>query len=276
MTQARARFAPDGRIRAALYSVLWRCSEIGGRPGNAFLFVAAGLLRADELHLARQEEWSDHNASVPAVDFGLWGDEQRFYERFLRPSERVLLAGCGTGRDLIALSAMGYDVVGLDQSPAAVELARMHLARRGMSVPVRTGDVESAELDDNFDAVIFAGGCYSFVRDSQVRIAALRRIRAHLPPGGRVLLFYHPFTGQSRIGRWLVRTSARLARADWSPEPGDVFSRYRSNSRAVRYRHDFEPAELAAECAAAGLRVVADEEFKPVLRFAAALPASTG
>jgi SAM-dependent methyltransferase len=261
-----------GLGRGSLYRALWTCSRVGGKPGNAFLFVAAGLLRADDLQAAALEEFRDFGTSALEVDEGLYVNEKQFYARVLPPSGRVLVAGCGAGRDLIALRALGYDAEGLDPLPAMVDHARAHLARRGMTAPIHTSTVQDAVLEGSYDAVILSNGCYSFIRTARARVATLRRLGPCLSAGGCVIFSYFPFTRQSALGRWLIRTSARLARADWSPEPGDVFSRHSAGERILRYRHDFTREELAGECTAAGLRIVAEQERIGTLRFAAAVP----
>ncbi|MFP4643332.1 MAG: class I SAM-dependent methyltransferase [Spirochaetales bacterium] len=45
-------------------------------------------------------------------------------ERFDMPGGRVLDAGCGTGKSAVWLAERGFDVVGIDLSPAAVAQAR--------------------------------------------------------------------------------------------------------------------------------------------------------
>ena len=257
-------------MRRALSRLLCACGRVPGQIGNAFLYIAVGLRRASELDAGSLEEWNTFTVSNADADSGLEPDEQRFYSKFLRPSDRVLLVGCGGGRDLVALCSRGHDVSGIDLSPAAVESARAHLARRGLAAQLRVGAVQRAEIEGDYDAVIFSLGSYSCVRGAQARIGTLDRLRRHLAPGGRVLVSYHPFTKQSPVGRWLVRTSARVSGADWQPERGDVFSRHGNTTRVLRYRHDFTQEEFARECAAAGLRVIADEAGVDILRFAAA------
>ncbi len=41
-----------------------------------------------------------------------------------KPKGRVLDLGCGPGRDLVAFQEMGYEVTGLDATPAFVEMAK--------------------------------------------------------------------------------------------------------------------------------------------------------
>lgn len=259
-----------GVSRATLYRALWASSGLPGQFGNAFLYLATGLLRAQELDAAARDEWIDFSISDEDVDAGLSRDERQFFECHLRSGDRVLLVGCGAGRDLLALDRLGYLVDGLDHSPQVIAIARAHLARHRAAAALHTGTIESAALDRRYDAVIFSNGCYSLVRGARRRAAALARVADHLVPGGRVLISYHGFTRQSAVGLWLLRTSARAARADWSPEPGDAFWRHRPG-RTLRYRHHFTREELNAEIEAAGFRRIPDEHLDGSLRWVAAV-----
>ena len=266
----RRSFAPRGSLRAPLYRVLLASAEGLFKAGNGCLLFAAGLLRREELQAASVDQYRRFNVSAVDVDAGLSPAELDFYGRFVRAHSRVLLAGCGTGRDLIGLQLMGHDVTGLEPVPEVVQLARGHLERRGITASVELGLIERSQLRDRYDAVIFSNGCYSLLQSSLLRVETLRRIAGHLAPGGRVIVSYHPARGQSRIGRWLTRTAARLAASDWIPEKGDTFSRDLYVAGLIRYHHAFAPGEFASECEAAGLTVLADEPYGEGYVFAAA------
>lgn len=238
--------------------------------GNGCLFAAAGILRRDELQAASVDQYRRFNVSAIDVDAGLSPAEQHFYDRFLFPRSRVLLAGAGTGRDLIALHLLGHEVTGLEPVAEVVELARQHLGRRGIAATVERGLIESSELRGRYDAVIFSNGCFSLLQDSRVRIATLRRVTAHLAPGGRIIVSYHPARSQSRIGRWLTRAAAQVSRADWTPENGDTFTRDAYVAGLIRYHHAFRPGEFARECEAADLALLADEPYGEGYVFAVA------
>ncbi len=264
------RFLPQSRGRALAYRALLGSARYLYKAGNGLLFAAAGLLRQTELQAASIDQNRFFNLSAFEVDAGLSPCEQHFYQKFLRDKDRVLLVGCGSGRDLIALQSLGYDVTGLEPIPELVDLARQHLARRGMSAPVHAGLIQSAELGGPYDAVIFSNGCYSCLQGTQVRVASLARVSRQLSKQGRVIFSYRPAARQSRLGRWLTRATARIVGADWWPEPGDTFTHDLHVPELVRYHRSFEPDELAKECAAAGLMVVADELSDEGFRFAAA------
>jgi SAM-dependent methyltransferase len=266
------RFGPKPGVRSIAYRLLWACSDAFLRAANGCLFIAAGLLRLDERQSASREEWRRLNLSSYDVDAGLTPAEREFYSKFLKQSDRVLLVGCGSGRDLLALRLLGYDVTGIDQVPTLVEAALGHLARHGITAPVRTGEIEAADIDGSYDAVIFSGGCYSYLSSSRTRLAALARVRASLGHDGRVLVSYHTHRQQSGIGRWLTRISARLSGADWSPEAGDTFWRHHLVPGVLSYCHVFEREEFQRECTTAGFNVLAQERFDDLFCYAAMMP----
>ena len=245
------------------------------KAGNGCLFAAAGMLRSDELQSISVDQHGVFNPSASDVDAGLSPAERQVYGQYLRQADRILLVGCGTGRDLIGLRLLGYDVTGLEPVPEVVERARQHLARRAVSARVETGLIQTANLDGRYDAVIFSNGCYSLLQGSSIRIATLSRIARHLSADGRIIVSYQPARKQSSIGRWLTRTAARLSAADWTPEPGDTFSRETTGTGPVRFHHAFAPDELARECESAGFTVLADDLYDEGYRFATAVRASS-
>jgi SAM-dependent methyltransferase len=264
-------FAPAGPVRGLAYRLLWGCSDTLHSAANACVCVAAGLMRQADLEANARLLWREYFAADDEVDFGLDRWERRVYTEILRPSDRVLLIGSGTGRDLLGLRELGYDVTGLESVPELVELSRQRLARRGVTATVLAGPVQTVELGGRYDAILFSSGVYSYLPGMAARVATLERLEDHLSSDGRLLVSYLTFVGQSPLSRWLTGVSARLAHADWKPEPGDIFSRDRVASRAVRYEHGFLPDEVASECTAAGLRVVRDRLESQPFRCAVAV-----
>ena len=74
----------------------------------------------------------------------------------LRPGERVLDVGCGPGRHALALAEAGLDVVGVDISPAFVDLARRAAGTAGgtPTASFECLDARALPFDGEFDAVI--------------------------------------------------------------------------------------------------------------------------
>jgi SAM-dependent methyltransferase len=220
-------------------------------------FLAGGLLRFETLGRHAAENWRHFGAAQtePELAGGLFNWEQMFYGPFLRAGDRVLVVGCGSGRDLIPLLEQGCRAEGVEPVAECADRARARLAARGLSAPVYTADIATAALTGCYDVVIFSWLCYGYIPQRARRVAVLRRVRDHLAGGGRVLISYILAEPAPRRSTWrLARLAAQLSRADWRPEYGDVFA-VRPDTRRIHFEHHFAPAEIEAEARAAGLAV---------------------
>jgi ubiquinone/menaquinone biosynthesis C-methylase UbiE len=103
----------------------------------------------------------------------------------LRPGERVLLLGVGTGLDLPLLPA-GVRAVGVDLSAAMLARARARLPLADREVTLIVGDAQEPPVEaGTFDAVVL-NLILSVVPDGR---ACLRAALAALEPGGRGVVF---------------------------------------------------------------------------------------
>jgi len=66
---------------------------------------------------------------------------------------RIAVPGCGAGWEVAELVQRGFDVVGLDYTPAAVERTLAHLASKGLTAEVVQADVLSYTPSVPFDAI---------------------------------------------------------------------------------------------------------------------------
>jgi trans-aconitate 2-methyltransferase len=100
----------------------------------------------------------------------------------IRGDERVLDAGCGTGRVTAALvdRLLRGEVVAVDGSPAMVEQARERL---GDDVDVRVADLLELELDRPVDAIL-STATFHWIADHDRLFA---RLLEALVPGGRLV-----------------------------------------------------------------------------------------
>lgn len=107
-------------------------------------------------------------------------DMAALYQRFcehLRPGASVLDAGCGSGRDALAFSKLGYYVVAFDASPKMVAAARQ---RAG--VPVHQMTFETMKFDQTFDGI---WACASLLHVPRSRLSNVLEILASiLEPAG--------------------------------------------------------------------------------------------
>lgn len=119
----------------------------------------------------------------------------------LRPADRVLEIGCGTGLNfgLIVkrLDATRGRLTGLDFSSDMLDRARRRVERRGWrNVSLVYDDATQFDLPTRFDAILF-GYSLTMIPDWG---AAIERAHAHLNPGGRmVVLDFGRFEGWGPI-----------------------------------------------------------------------------
>jgi len=249
-------------LRAGLQACLFGCGRFLDRAATLAFYAAAGTARIENLRRAIQRQWEEAGAleSDTSILPGLMGWEQDFYLRFLRPGDRILVVGCGTGRDLIALLDLGYRVEGLDVGPECVARAHLVLDKRGLVAPLYAGAIETVELAGSFDVFIFSWFCYSYIPQSERRIGVLRRVKGHLNPGGRLLISYQVLPRvPRRLPIRLAQLVARITGSDWHPEYGDLLLPSWRDRSFAHYEHSFQPGAIEAEAQAAGLRVVFHE-----------------
>src|SRR5437879_6256755 len=146
-------------VSFVLLSSAARALDLAGRTA---IHLAAGTLRLRDLRRAITDAWEEFGRSEDAILGGLMPWESALYDRFLSPADRILVVGCGTGRDVIALLKRGHRVEGLDHGARAIALARRMLEREGLSAELYTGPIETVALPGSFDAFIFSWFCYGY------------------------------------------------------------------------------------------------------------------
>jgi 2-polyprenyl-3-methyl-5-hydroxy-6-metoxy-1,4-benzoquinol methylase len=106
----------------------------------------------------------------------------------LPAGSRLLDVGCGSGWMSEYFARLGYEVKGIDISPALIEMSRDRVARVPYDVDHETTlrcsfavhDIESAPLAETFDAVL----CYDSLHHFEDEAAVMRHLAAMLPVGG--------------------------------------------------------------------------------------------
>lgn len=129
---------------------------------------------------------------------------------------RVLDPGAGAGEHTIALTALGYDVLGIDLSPSAVAYARRNAADKGVPT-ARFEVVDVLTLADTgvdelgvFDTVVDSALFHVFGTAPEARAAYVRGLHRVCAPGGRVHILALSDTEPGfgpRIGESILRDS---------------------------------------------------------------------
>lgn len=143
----------------------------------------------------------------------LLGRDQLLDDLFLRPGERVVEIGCGTGRNLIALARRHPDVhfYGIDASAVMLETAAENIRRAGLEgrIELRQGLAEDIDaqamfgLERRFDGIIISYAL-SMIRGWPL---VLQRAIDQLAPSG--VLAVVDFGDQAKLPGWSRRLLRR-------------------------------------------------------------------
>ncbi len=136
-----------------------------------------------------------HDWLLPLYDpltvlLGAQRARQRLVEQAeLRPGQRVLEVGCGTGSVALLIKRRNpkVEVVGLDPDRRALDRARRKAARAGLAITFDQGFADRLPYDDGaFDRVFSSLMFHHLELADKARM--LREIRRVLGPGGRLEL----------------------------------------------------------------------------------------
>jgi phosphatidylethanolamine/phosphatidyl-N-methylethanolamine N-methyltransferase len=151
----------------------------------------------------------------------------------LKPGERVLLVGAGTGADL-PLIPREVSVLATDLTPAMLARAR---PRAHAGIELRVMDGQALDLPDaSFDAVIL----HLILAVIPDPAACLREAARVLRPGGRLAVFdkFLPDGARPALPRRLANTVTRTFFSDINRRVGDILQ---ASGAPLSIEHD-EPA----------------------------------
>lgn len=159
-----------------------------------------------------ETRYRDH---VTPWDAGQVPTPLREYAATLAPGSRILIPGCGSAHDAVWLAHAGFDVIAVDFSPAAVEVARQTLGE--FAHVVRVADFFDFDAGAHFDVIYERAFLCALPRKMWAGYAP--RCAQLLAPGGRLAGFYFfadtpkgpPFgTSQAELDALLVPGFERI------------------------------------------------------------------
>ena len=104
----------------------------------------------------------------------------------LPPGTRVLVPGCGSGHDVLALARAGCEVTALDYAPASLALTEQRLREAGAAATLVQADALQWQAPQPFDAV-YEQTCWCALHPDRWSAYA-GQLQQWVRPGGRLLL----------------------------------------------------------------------------------------
>lgn len=130
-----------------------------------------------------------HSPSALAEQFG--EIDIYLFDQLLRgritPGMTVMDAGCGSGRNLIYLLRSGYEVMGVDEDPAAIDAVRRLAAKLAPHLPpqnFQVAPIEKMTFADAAAGVVIGNAVLHFARDERHFWAMLNEMWRVLRAGG--------------------------------------------------------------------------------------------
>ena len=126
----------------------------------------------------------------------------------------------GTGRIAIPIAEAGVPVIGVDSSPAMLDVARSAAESASVSelVELRLGDLREPPVSERVPLVICPFRSLLHMETEDEKLRALRAARELLEPSGRFVFdVFSPSAEdiEETDGRWLEREPGIFERADW-------------------------------------------------------------
>jgi SAM-dependent methyltransferase len=131
------------------------------------------------------QDWNAHYAS----GFTPWDSDEPdaalvdTVEAGTIPAGRALEVGCGTGTNALWLAARGFDVVGVDVAPLAIDRASAKLGDAASACRFEVRDFLKDPPQSVFNFV-FDRGCFHVFDAPRVRARFAARVARVLAPGG--------------------------------------------------------------------------------------------
>ena len=182
-----------------------------------------------------EEKAVDYYVELAKVGLYIW--EEEMVGRYVKKGSLILSVGCGAGREPIALSTSGHEVIGLDIIHEMLHKGSL-LAKEMNARHVHFTEMNAVSLgfhNDIFDAALLTNQLLTLIRKKVNRLLALREIFRVLKPGGVAIITTHSIKSHLKYQIYfafanpLIRLASLLKIS--SREPGDRY--FRKHGRKV-------------------------------------------
>lgn len=222
--------------------------------------VWLGILKVETLH-----EIDAHYYTLNRIYFsdkynksGLQSWERNVTCEYFQACKKILIAGAGGGREVLALQKLSYSVDGFECHPELQEYANELLEKEGLIPSVRlTPRDQSIQSGQVYDGVIVGWGAYMLIQGRKKRVAFLKQLRSQTEDQAPILLSFFTRSYDSLYFR-LIRQVANALRWVLMREGVEI-----GDDLSPNYVHYFTEGEIGSELREAGfeIKLYSDKQY---------------
>jgi SAM-dependent methyltransferase len=186
-----------------------------------------------------------------------------YVDQALSAGGTVVELAVGTGRVAVPTAKAGVSVIGVDESPGMLAVAREYAEQEGVSelLDLRVGDLREPPVTERVPLVTIPFRSLLHMPDDAEKLRALTAGAALLEPGGRLVFdVFAPSREdiEETDGLWLEREPGIFERADWDDRARSLVLSVRGHEQAATMElHWLSAPEWNAVIEEAGLEVEA-------------------
>ncbi|MCH8873189.1 class I SAM-dependent methyltransferase [candidate division KSB1 bacterium] len=131
-------------------------------------------------------------------------NELDFYLGYVRKTQKATLeVMCGSGRFLVPMLRMGYQVEGLDNSKDMLNACLEKCKKEGLTPVLYEQAAAQMELSKSYELILVPAASFGLITDRNEVLESLTKINEHLLPGGTLVFEVEtPNSQPQRSGIW--------------------------------------------------------------------------
>lgn len=144
----------------------------------------------------------------------------------VRVPARILDIGCGTGRFLVPLKEMGFNIQGIDNSEGMLAILKQKAKKKNLNPDVELLDFKDFETIEQYDSILAFYSLIYLLSDEEIEIAFSKIYQLLRPAGVLIFNFFNVFEawqGKKSWGSHVAKTfESGHIRVEYHNTPEDL------------------------------------------------------